>query len=487
MNKLWVRLTLAFVAITLASVALVALLANAAAADQFSAYLSGQQAMNQATLADDLAAFYRRTGSWEGVDVVIGAASTGDASGMMGRGRGGQGGAGIGQMRGAAMAVTLADAAGTMVYGDRVGQALSSAERAQALPINVDGAIGGYLLMTSPRLTIFNQAQQAFIDQLQRNVIYAAVGAALIAAALGLVVSRALSTPLAGLSKAARTFARRDWTYRAPLQGTEETAAVALALNQMAESLQSAERHRRNMMADIAHELRTPVTVIQGNLRAMLDGVYPLEIGEVATLYDETLLLNRLIDDLRELALAEAGQLQLHLQATDVGALLRAAGERFTPLAEAQGVALSVAVADQALMAQADPDRLSQVLRILLVNALKYTPSGKSVALAVSLLQGDMESAESAGRRRSVNGKREGLSQPIRVTVTDTGAGISTDDLAHVFDRFYRGDKSRSRAGGGSGLGLAIARSLLEAMGGQIGVDSTWGQGSCFWFTLPTM
>jgi signal transduction histidine kinase len=463
MNKLWVRLTFAFVAITLLSVALVAALASAVATDQFTAYLSGQQVMNEAALSDDLTAYYRQNGSWDGVGALI---SASDAGGIR-RGRGAMGGMGVngaGQMRGAT-AVTLANAAGAVVYGDHIGQSLPEMERSQALPISVGGATVGYLLVTSPGRMILNQAQQAFIDQLQRNVTFAALAAVVLATILGLLVSRALATPLAGLSLAARAFAKRDWTFRAPLRGTQETADVALALNQMAESLQKAERNRRDMVADIAHELRTPVTVIQGNLRAMLDGVYPLELAEVATLYDETLLLNRLIDDLRELALAEAGQLQINIQPTDTATVLRTTAERFTALAGAQDVGLTVQSADTLPLAQVDPDRLAQVLRILLVNALRYTPAGKSVVLAVAGAPGAF-----------------GM---LRVSVTDTGAGIVSEDLTYVFDRFYRGDKSRTRASGGSGLGLAIARSLVEVMGGQIGVESTLGQGSSFWFTVP--
>ena len=457
MNKLWVRLTVAFVAITLLSIALVALLAMNAATDQFTAYLTGQQAMNQAALADDLAAYYRQNGSWDGVNAVIAASDTAG----MGRGRGAMNGMGA-AMRGAT-AVTLANAAGTVVYGDGAGQLLPAVDRAQAQIIAVNGATVGYLLVISPGRLIFNQAQQAFVDQLQRNVILAALGATAIAIALGLVISRALATPLADLSRAARAFGRRDWSARANPTGTTETADVAQALNQMAESLQKAERNRRDMVADIAHELRTPVTVIQGNLRAMLDGVYPLEIAEVATLYDETLLLNRLIDDLRELALAEAGQLHMNARPSDAVALLHVAAERFSPIADAQGVRITVQATDGLAQVQADPDRLGQVLRILLVNALRYTPAGQSVTLAAV----------------------SGPAGMLLLSVTDTGAGIAPEDLPYIFDRFYRGDKSRARISGGTGLGLAIARSLVEAMGGQIGVDSTPGQGSRFWFTLP--
>jgi two-component system OmpR family sensor kinase/two-component system sensor histidine kinase BaeS len=283
---------------------------------------------------------------------------------------------------------------------------------------------------------------------------------------LGVAISWSLAAPLARVAQAARAFADRKWDQRVNVSGvaTQDVADVARAFNDMADSLQRAEALRRNLMADIAHELRTPLTVLQGNLRALLDGVYPLELGEIATLYDETRLLNRLVDDLRELSLAEAGQLRLNLQATDVRALLQAAAASFAPVAEAHAprVSLAVEVNDGLPLVNTDPDRLAQVVRNLLSNALRHTPGGGKVTVSAS--------AEK---------------KMIRVVVVDTGDGIPADELPYVFDRFYRGDKSRARASGGSGLGLAIAKTWVAAMGGEIGVESEPGRGSRFWFTVP--
>ncbi len=460
MNRLWTRLTLAFVVVSLIGVAIVAWLANAAANDQFRRYLTRQEISNQDALIDALAAFYAQTGSWDGVAAALGNAMPEPANARPGFGMGQ--GAGRRGMGWGNATFTLADANGVIVYGARSGQPLTPAEQADAAPIKVNDNVAGYLVMTAPGRGILDQAQQAFLDELRGNILVAALAAGGLAVALGLTVSRALTTPLAELTRGARAFAARDWAHRVRPNGPREIAELAGAFNNMAESLQREETLRRNMVADIAHELRTPVAVIQGNLRAMLDGVYPLERSEIATIHDETLLLNRLIDDLRELALMEAGQLTLNIQPVDVAASARAAAERFSALAEARGVILDASSASSALYALADPDRLAQILRNLLSNAIRYTPAGGWVTLAVA-------------QKNDV----------IEVSVRDTGPGMTPEEAARVFDRFYRGDRSRARESGGSGLGLAIARSLTEAMGGQIGVDSAPGQGNQFWFTAP--
>ncbi len=215
------------------------------------------------------------------------------------------------------------------------------------------------------------------------------------------------------------------------------------------------------MIADIAHELRTPLTVMQGNLRALLDEVYPLEMGEIVTLYDETRLLSRLVDDLRELALADAGRMSLDIKAVDLNDIVRTTVANFAIAAESENFELAVDNADSLPPIRADADRVAQILRNLLINALRYT-RGRITVSTAPVEQGH-----------------------IVLSVTDSGEGILPEDLPHVFDRFYRGDRSRARASGGTGLGLAIARAWVEAMGGNIGVESTPGKGSRFWFSLP--
>ena len=305
------------------------------------------------------------------------------------------------------------------------------------------------------------EADEQFLNQLRLTLIIAAIAAGAIGAILGLIISRTIAAPLGELAKAAQDFAAHQWQRRAAVTGADEIAAVAVSFNAMADELQRAETLRRNLMADIAHELRTPLTVMQGSLRALLDGVYPLELNEIASIYDETRLLSRLVADLRELALAESGQLTLNSQPVEVRPVLQAAADRFSPAADTQAVSITLSPTTVPLWVQADPDRLQQVLHNLLTNALRHTHNG-TIMLSSEL-----------------------KNEHIKISVQDTGEGITPQDLEHVFDRFYRADSSRSRSTGGSGLGLAIAKAWVEGMGGRIGVISKLEHGSTFWFTLP--
>ncbi len=309
MNRLWVRLTLAFIFVALISAAVVAIVATTSADNQFREYLNRRDTLAQSGLLTELADFYQRTGSWTGADAILANFSPNE-SGHQG------GGQGVGRGR---PPLLLADANGTVIYderNERVGTSFSAAELATTLPISANNQIAGYLLLGAQGRGTLSPNEQNFLDQLQNTLILAAVIAAGLGIAIGLLMSRTLAAPLSKLSSAARAFAAHQWDQRVVVNGTQEMADVATAFNDMADSLQQAEGLRRNLMADVAHELRTPLTVIQGNLRAILDGVYPLEREEIATLYDETRLLQRLIDDLRELALAEAKQLKLK-HATD--------------------------------------------------------------------------------------------------------------------------------------------------------------------------
>jgi two-component system OmpR family sensor kinase/two-component system sensor histidine kinase BaeS len=452
MNRLWVRLTLAFALVVLVTVGVVALLTNWGADSQFRQYLTHSRIMAQGGLAEELAAYHQRYHSWDGVDALL-------EGGLLmpevqGKGRG------MGPMRGGPH-MMLADADGQVLHGE-VGERLSERERASAVPITADGVVVGYLLLPTAQSVVIGPLEQDFLGRLRYFLIVAAAVAGGLGLLLGLLFSRSLTAPLRRLTKAAQSVAGGDFSQRVEEGGSAEIVEVAHAFNEMTAALKEAETLRQNLMADVAHELRTPLTVLQGNLQALLDDVYPLEKVEVAQLYDETRLLSRLVEDLRELALAEAGQLRLHLRPTDAAQVARTTAATFALVAEDKGVSLDVQIADSLPLVLADPDRLAQVLRNLLSNALRHTPPGSRISI-------------SAGATDTI----------VEIAVADTGEGIQPEHLPYVFDRFWRAERSRARGTGGSGLGLTIAKQLVQSQGGEIGVQSEPGRGSCFWFTLP--
>jgi signal transduction histidine kinase len=451
MNRLWLRLTLAFVAITLVGVFSVAVLADISASQAFRRYVERQDVMVQSGLLDNLARFYQRTGSWNGVEEVF-------STGMGGRGHG--------QQRGRP-GLLLVDSRGTIVYdehGTRRGGTLTADEQTDALPIVANGKTVGFLAVLVPGDGTIPQAAQQFLDQLRNTLLMVALAISSLGILLGLIISRTLAAPLSKLTLAARSIAAHDWQRRVSIGGTDEVAEVGRAFNEMASELERSEIVRRNLIADIAHELRTPLTVMQGNLQAMLDEVYPLEHSEIAILYNETRILTRLVDDLRELSLADAGHLPLKLQSINVSAALQTVIAHFAMAAQEQNIRLEVRAGDTLPRVRADADRLAQILRNLLANALRHTPDGGHIRLMAA------PSAQQAY---------------LCISVSDTGLGIAQDDLAHIFERFYRVEKARTRTQNSTGLGLAICKAWVEAMGGEIGVESVVGQGSRFWFTLP--
>jgi two-component system OmpR family sensor kinase/two-component system sensor histidine kinase BaeS len=456
MNRLWVRLTLAFVAVTLIGVSAVALLTDWSASTQFRQFLIHEQMMAPDGLTDVLVGYYQQNGNWNGVAKVF----ADSQSTPQGRGRGG-----MGLMRGGPP-ILFADAGGRVVYdevGTRTGNVLSATDRANAVLVASNGNAVGYLVAGAMRSDTLAPAEQSFLNDLRRTLAIAAFIASGLGILFGLVISRALAAPLNDLASAAHAFAGRDWSRRVRVSGTEEVATVAREFNAMADAIQRGEEQRRALVADIAHELRTPLTVVQGNLRAMLDEVYPLEREEIATIYDETRLLSRLVDDLRELALAEAGHLDLKREDVDLGELARASIANFSVAADAQNVLLDSQIIETPRV-DGDSDRIMQIMRNLLANALRNTPSGGRITVSVTPEKNF-----------------------VRLCIADTGEGIAPLDLPRVFDRFYRGDKSRPRSGSGngSGLGLAIAKSLVEAMGGNILAESELGRGSTFSLVLP--
>ena len=285
----------------------------------------------------------------------------------------------------------------------------------------------------------------------------------LVMLALGVRTYRRYAAPLVDVMAAADAVADGDLSVRVAERGPGELARLARSFNRMTAELERSDQQRRNLTADVAHELRTPIHIVQGNLEGVLDGIYAPTDEHIAATLDETRALARLVEDLQLIAAAETGQLTLVTAPVDVAELLADLVTSFGPRAEAADIALSATVDDGQgpLTVLGDAGRLDQALANLLVNALRHTPAGGAITLT----------ATPAGAQ----------SERVRITVADTGSGIPAADLPYIFDRFWRGDRARShRDGVGGGLGLAIVRQLVEAHGGQIAVESVVGEGTRF-------
>ncbi len=311
---------------------------------------------------------------------------------------------------------------------------------------------------------MMQQFYSDFRASFDEALTYAVFAAIIIAVIVSIIFSRGVVSPLRAVMNASQRIADGHYDERVKVQGSDELSQLAARFNQMAGKLEQIEAMRLRLIGDVSHELRTPLAAIKGSMEGLMDGVLPATEETYRDLYSEADRLNRLVDDLQELSRVEAGAYQLNIQPVDVLTLTQTVMKRLGPQFESKRISLDFKLASDLPHVLADEDRAIQVLTNLVGNALRYTPEGGAVT--VSVTQHDNE---------------------IQFAVRDNGIGISSEHLPHIFDRFYRVDKSRSRrAGGGSGIGLTIARALVEAQGGRIWVESDGeGSGSTFTFTLP--
>lgn len=470
------RLILSFVLIVLVTVTSVVLFARQGAAQEVRSFMLHGSMVATDELVAALENYYHQNGAWQGVSTVLGRAGRGFGPGGMG---------GMGGMMGQMMdqRLRLANADGRLVFDTQVNPpsgSLTPAEVNAAIPLQDNGQTVGYLLAEGGMA--FNSTDETY---LLGRITHAAWIAGLIAAGLSLllavVLTYSLLRPVRELTTAAGRLGRGDLSQRVRAAGDDEVAVLARAFNHMAASLQAAEESRRALTADIAHELRTPLAVQRAHLEALQDGIYPPTPENLAPVLEQNLTLTRLVDDLRTLALADAGQLALERVPADLTALVARTVERFTPQASSRDISLifepqivpassnlypltsdaSTSTLDSRLLSL-DPLRIEQILANLLTNALRHTPEGGKVRIRVSFTPATAQ-----------------------VTVHDSGPGIPAEALPFIFERFYRADRSRSRAEGGAGLGLAIARRLAEAHGGALTAENHAEGGALFTLTLP--
>lgn len=443
-GSLFFKLTGGFALVVLVTLAGVTLVANRAIGVEFQRLLVRGRTQEVQDLSSTLADYYEEHGSWEGMGWLL-------SQGGLARLRW------MPEER-----IILARPDGTVVFDSWQRSArVEEAQLARGLPIQPEGQTVAFLVTEGPaeRMGVL---ERAFLHRVNLSVILAGVLGVVIALFVGGFLFMQITRPLGRLRDAAGRLAQGDLSQRVEIDPGDEIGELAQAFNEMAESLQRAEELRKNMVADIAHELRTPLAVIRGHLEALQDGVFAPTQENIDLIHEETLLLARLVDDLRDLALADAGQLEIERGPVDLTVLISKVVASMRKGASEKGVFLVEEVPERLPEVRADAQRIGQVVSNLLSNGITYTPSGGKVTVAVEEVDGWVE-----------------------VRVADTGSGIPPEEMPYLFERFHRGDRSRSRAQGGSGLGLAIAKQLVEAQGGRIRAESEVGRGATFAFTLP--
>ncbi len=460
LDRLWFKLISAFALVIGVGVLVTVVLARQGAATQFAHFMVDNHMIRPTRLQTVLAEHYALHSGWDHVDeslvLLVNAASDGTMSGMMGN-----------MMGMYNNRVQVVDENGVVV-ADSEGPAGTSRltdSTTQSWPITLNGAALGELLVAGVMMHRRDDEGATLLNGVTRAVLVAGLIAGAVALILAGLLVRQVTRPLAALAQASHRIAAGDRTVRVPVQSKDEVGELAIIFNQMTRSLETQETLRRHLMADIAHELRTPLAGIQGTVEAIQDGVFPWTAESLDSIHQQAIFLNRLVEDLRTLANAEAGQLALALAPLDLAELTCRTVTAFQPQATVQQVDLSLTGAENLPLVNADPQRLGQVLTNLLDNALRHTPAGGQIRVTLS--------AEQTG---------------IHIAIIDSGEGIAPIDLPHIFDRFYCADGSRNRQTGGSGLGLAIARQLVEAQSGKIWAESPpvgRSQGSAFIIFLP--
>lgn len=446
-HTLWFKLTATFLIVAAAGVIIVAILANRATATGFRHYLSQDLTAQWADLQGQLAGYYEQQGSWDGVETLLVPAGPG-------RGQGG-----------GSLVLLAADGQIAALAGGRRNYPSTVEEADADLPIIVDDQQVGTLLIKQPGGSGGGAGEQ-FLIEVNKAIWWGGLAAVLLALFLGLFLARRLTRPLRQLTEATRKMARGELGQQVSSGERGEIGELSTSFNQMSAALETSELQRQQMLADVAHELRTPLSISRGHIEAMLDGVFEMTPDNLALIHEETLLLGRLVEDLRTLSLAEAGQLSLDRITVNLTDLVVQSAAAFEPLAEAEDVNLTADVPVDAVLITADPGRIRQVLGNLLSNALRHVNGGGNDTPQVTLSlinRGDF----------------------AKLRVSDNGAGLSPEAQAHVFDRFWRADPGRSRDQGGSGLGLAICRAIVDVHGGRIWVESEAGQGATFIVELP--
>ena len=449
--SLRVRLTLAFVAVSLVAVGVTALLINRSIASSFQRYAANVRERQQTAVAEQLGLAYGANGTFR--------------LPRSGPGRG--------------LPYLVLDQAGEIVGGNLnlgVSDRPSDLERWRQIPIDVGGrtVATAYFADVGTRglprevLAQLRFAEDSFLREIGIALLLALAAGAAAAVAMAVYLARQITRPVRTLRESAEAIAQGDLSRRTGIERTDDIGALAQSFDQMTETLERNEESRRQLFADIAHELRTPLAVIRSTVQALGDGVYKPSAAHVDTVMRRVDMLTQLINDIRDLSLADVGQLRLERTGVAVSDLLKAVRERHAPQAAERGITLRIENAADDAELVVDRTRIDQALDNLVRNALSHTPSGGAIAVSASLTTG------------------EPRQDWVSLDVVDSGPGFGSDELPRIFDRFYRTDSSRSRAQGGTGLGLAIVRGIAHAHGGDaVARNNTDAPGATVSLRLP--
>ncbi|HLO29576.1 MAG TPA: ATP-binding protein [Anaerolineales bacterium] len=447
MRSITIKLVLSFLCISLVSVLLIVLFARYTTDQEFRRFTTTN---NRSTLMDTLHDYYVTHGSWDNIEhaelfVRFGGPNNKPPPRPYN-------------------ALMVTDQFGKVIRAgsnSSLGDIISPDKIQSGTPIQVDGKTVGYLIFSPPPFDA-DSPERNFLNRTNQLLIYSALATTAIALLLGVLLSRSLTSPIRELTQATHAVSQGDLSQQVPIRSNDELGELGKAFNKMSAELSRSVNARRQMTADIAHELRTPLSLILGHAEAVHDRVLPPTLENFEIIREEAARLEHLVNDLRILSLADAGELSMSLQIIEPERLLREVASLYQYQTQRQNITLDLDIASPLSDIEVDPGRMTQVLTNILDNALRHTPEGGKIILSANERDGQVELA-----------------------IQDSGPGLKAEDLERIFERFYRTDNSRQREEGGSGLGLAIAKSIVQAHGGQLLAESEAGKGLKVIITLP--
>ncbi len=442
MKSLTFKMVLAFLGIALVSIALIVLFARWNTNAEFSRYISDQRGKE---VAEALGNYYQATRSWDGLQRFI------------------KNNTRYQDLRNPPL--TLADANGLVIFagpgGYRLGTHVLKKELEHGVPIEFNGETVGTLIVGRFPLEN-NPLEREFIRRTNRMMLFSALGASLVALLIGVFLSRTLTRPIRELTEATHAVAKGELGAQVSVRSKDELGELATSFNQMSLDLARSTEARKQMTADVAHELRTPLSLIIGHADAVHDGVLKPTRNNFEIIRDEALRLDHLVEDLRMLSLADAGELSIVIQEVSARKLLNDVRTTYQQIAAQKKITINLDIPSDIRTLKVDPGRMTQVLTNILDNALRHTPPDGQINVSARNVEAGVE-----------------------ISIKDSGPGVGGEDINRIFTRFYRADEARSRDIGGSGLGLAIARSIVQAQDGKIWAESEPGQGLTIYIKVP--